>query len=82
MQCVSRLRLPSKIDLLVFYSTEAYEDLGISEQQLMNNIAVAFLQSTKTMTDASGIPLQFNLVRIQKVSAGSNGHDHRRCAAQ
>lgn len=61
------LTVSSKIDVLVFYSAQIVENLGISEEKLMDNIEVAFFTSNEA-TASAGIPLQFDVVRMQKVS--------------
>jgi len=50
---------------MVLYSAAA---AGTSEGSLLTSIADAFAASN-VVTDASGIPLEFRLVRVQKVSA-------------
>ena len=57
---------------MVLYSEEAWSSYGITEAQLLTNIAAAFQTSDAAMVN-SEVDLDFNLVHVGKVSAGCGG---------
>lgn len=57
---------------MVLYSEEAWSSYGITEAQLLTNIAAAFQTSDAAMVN-SEVDLDFNLVHVGQVSAGCGG---------
>lgn len=69
---VSRDLMPfssPKVDVMVLYSTEAWSNHAMTEQQLLTNIAAGFQTSDAAMVN-SAVNLQFNLVHVGQVSVG------------